>query len=81
MLGWAFVRSRWTASTPDYGSTVIFGVGGIFVIWAFLMRASACSSWWSGTRRAPAFFRNETFAPGWIGAHAPDIVEELRKDG
>ena len=80
VLGWAFVRSMMDSLDPTYGSTVIFGVGGIFVIWAFLMLLGlllmALWNW-----RAPAFFRNETFAPGWIGAHAPDIVEELRKDG
>ena len=30
--------------------------------------------------RAPAFFRNETFAHGWIEKHAPDIVEEMHRD-
>jgi amino acid transporter len=79
VLGWAFVRSMTDSLDPTYGATVIFGVGGIFVIWAFLMLLGlllmAIWNW-----RAPAFFRNETFAPGWIGAHSPDIVEELRKD-
>ena len=37
VLGWAFVRSALDSLDPDYGSTVIFGVGGIFVIWAFGM--------------------------------------------
>ncbi len=28
--------------------------------------------------RAPAYFRNETFAQGWIDRHAPDIADDLR---
>ena len=27
---------------------------------------------------APAFFRGETFAPGYIREHEPDLVEQLR---
>ncbi len=79
VLGWAFVRSMIDSLDPDYGSTVILGIGGIFVIWAFLMLVGlVLMAIWN--RRAPAFFRNETFAHGWIEAHSPDIADELRKD-
>jgi hypothetical protein len=27
---------------------------------------------------APAFFRGETFAPGYIAEHRPDLLERLR---
>ena len=79
VLGWAFVRSALDSLDPEYGSTVIFGVGGIFVIWAFLFGAGlVIMLLWN--MRAPAFFQNQTFAHGWIEKHAPDIVEELHKD-
>jgi amino acid transporter len=79
VLGWAFVRSAVDSVDPAYGSTVILGVGGIFVIWAVLVLVGlAIMAVWNV--RAPAFFRNETFAPGWIQQHAPDVVEELAKD-
>jgi hypothetical protein len=28
--------------------------------------------------RAPAFFRGETFAPGYIEEHRPDLADRLR---
>jgi hypothetical protein len=28
--------------------------------------------------RSPAFFRGETFTEGYIEAHRPDLLEELR---
>ena len=79
VLGWAFVRSALDSLAPDYGSTVIFGVGGIFVIWAVLMVVGVViMAVWN--LRAPAFFRNETFAPGWIQQHVPDVVEEMARE-
>ncbi len=79
VLGWAFVRSALDSLDPEYGSTVIFGVGGIFVIWAFLSGVGLVIMLvWN--MRAPAFFRNETFAHGWVERHAPDIVEEMHRD-
>jgi len=79
VLGWAFVRSALDSLEPGYGSTVIFGAGGIFVIWVVLMVAGLLiMAIWNG--RSPAYFRNESFAPGWIERHAPDIVEEVRRD-
>ena len=79
VLCWAFVRSVLDSLDPDYGSTVIFGLGGIFVIWAFLFGAGlVIMVLWK--MRAPAFFRNQTFAHGWIEKHAPDIVEEMREE-
>ena len=79
VLCWAFVRSALDSLDPDYGSTVIFGLGGIFVIWAFLFGAGlVIMVLWK--MRAPAFFRNQTFAHGWIEKHAPDIVEEMREE-
>jgi amino acid transporter len=76
VLGWAFVRSVVDSLDPGYGATVILGVGGIFAIWAFLMIIGAVIMviWYI---RAPAFFGGETFAPGWIQQHVPDIVEEI----
>ncbi len=79
VLGWAFVRSALDSLDPDYGSTVIFGVGGVFVIWAFGMAVGLLImlAW---NLRAPAFFRNETFAQGWVDRHAPDIADDLRQE-
>jgi hypothetical protein len=28
--------------------------------------------------RAPAFFRGETFAPGYLERHDPDLLREVR---
>jgi len=79
VLGWEFVRSALDSLDPDYGSTVIFGMGGIFVIWAFGMAVGlAIMVIWN--LRAPAYFRNETFAQGWIDRHAPDIADDLRPE-
>ena len=80
VLGWAFVRSALDSLDPEHSSTVIFGVGGIFVIWAFGMAVGvAIMLIWN--LRAPAYFRNETFAQGWIGEHAPDIAGDLLQEG
>jgi amino acid transporter len=73
VLGWAFVRSMLDSLDPEYGSTVILGIGGIVVIWAALMILGlVIMTVWNV--RAPAFFRNETFAAGWVegGAVADD---------
>jgi len=75
VLGWAFVRSALDSLDPNNGSTVIFGVGGIFVIWAggMVIGVVIMVIW---NLRAPAYFRNETFAQGWVDGHAPDIADD-----
>lgn len=79
VLGWAFVRSALDSLDPDYGATVIFGVGGVFVIWAFGMAVGVLImlAW---NIRAPAFFRNETFAQGWVDGRAPDLADDTRQE-
>ncbi|MCU1607165.1 MAG: putative amino acid permease [Modestobacter sp.] len=55
---------------PDYGETVFFGVGGVFVVGvgALLLGVALMAAW---NAVAPAFFRNETMLPG-----AGDLLAE-----
>jgi amino acid transporter len=55
---------------PDYGETVFFGVGGVFVVGVgALLLGVALMAVWNAV--APAFFRNETMLPG-----AGDLLAE-----
>ncbi|MCW2677352.1 MAG: putative amino acid permease, partial [Modestobacter sp.] len=48
---------------PAYGSTVLFGVGGVFVVGvgALLLGVALMLAW---NAVAPAYFRGETLRPG-----------------
>jgi amino acid transporter len=77
VLGWAFFRNAKDTYASDYGTTKLLGVGGVFVIGigTIVLGAVLMAIWnW----RAPAFFRGETFAPGYIEQHRPDLAEDLR---
>jgi amino acid transporter len=78
VLGWAFIRNAKDTYATDYGLTKLLGVGGVFAIGigTLLLGAVLMAIWnW----RAPAFFRGETFAPGYLREHRPDLAEELRR--
>jgi amino acid transporter len=77
VLAWAFQRNLRSTYAKDYGHTIIFGVGGVFVIGmgALVLGVLLLALW---NLRAPAFFRGETFEPGYIESHRPDLLEELR---
>jgi amino acid transporter len=78
VLGWAFVRNAKDTYASDYGLTKLLGIGGVFAIGigTLLLGAVLMAIWnW----RAPAFFRGETFAPGYIQQHRPDLSDELRR--
>lgn len=77
VLGWALIRNGKDTLADDYGLTTLFGLGGVFVIGVvtLLIGAILMVLW---NLRAPAFFRGETFTPGYIESHRPDLVEELR---
>lgn len=77
VLGWAFVRNLKDTDQTDYGLTTLLGVGGVFVIGlATLALGLALMALWNW--RAPSFFRGETFAPGYIEHHRPDLLGKLR---
>ncbi|SDY52987.1 amino acid/polyamine/organocation transporter, APC superfamily (TC 2.A.3) [Modestobacter sp. DSM 44400] len=58
-----FVLACVEFADPEYGETVVFGVGGVFVIGigALLLGVVLMAVW---NVVAPAFFRNETMLPG-----------------
>jgi amino acid transporter len=65
-----FVLACVEYADPEYGETVFFGVGGVFVIGVgALMLGVALMAAWNAV--APAFFRNETMLPG-----AGDLLTE-----
>jgi amino acid transporter len=73
ILGWALVRNLKDTYSKDYGLTSLFGIGGVFVIGvATLLIGIALMLLWNS--RSRAFFRGETFAPGWAETHAPDLI-------
>jgi amino acid transporter len=77
VLGWAFVRNLKDTYQTDYGLTTLLGVGGVFVIGlATLALGLVLLALWNW--RAPSFFRGETFAPGYIERHWPDLLGKLR---
>jgi amino acid transporter len=77
ILGWALVRNGRDTSKVDYGLTSVFGVGGVFAIGiAALLIGVVLMILWN--LRAPAFFRGETFAPGYLERHRPDLLNEIR---
>jgi amino acid transporter len=65
-----FVLACVEYADPEYGETVFFGVGGVFVvgIGALLLGVVLMAAW---NAVAPAFFRNETMLPG-----AGDLLAE-----
>jgi amino acid transporter len=77
VLAWALVRNGLDTIKDDYGLTTLLGLGGVFVIGvAILLIGIVLMGVWK--LRAPAFFRGETFAPGYLGRHEPDLLRELR---
>jgi amino acid transporter len=77
VLGWALERNLRATFAKDYGFTTIFGLGGVFVIGlGTLVIGVALMVLWNAF--APAYFRGETFSEGYIQAHRPDLIEELR---
>jgi amino acid transporter len=77
VLGWALVRNGKDTLADDYGLTTLLGLGGVFVIGVVtLLIGVVLMVVWN--TRAPAFFRGETFSPGYIEQHEPDLLEELR---
>jgi amino acid transporter len=77
VLGWALVRNGLDTIKDDYGLTTLLGLGGVFVIGvATLLIGVALMAAWRVS--APAFFRGETFAPGYMERHEPDLLAELR---
>jgi amino acid transporter len=78
VLGWALVRNGIDTLDEDYGLTTLLGLGGVFVIGVatLLIGLMLMAAW---HHRAPAFFRGETFAPGYLERHDPDLVREVRE--
>jgi amino acid transporter len=76
VLAWAFVRTLRDTYATDYGATTILGVGGVFAIGAVSVGLGVVLMlvW---RLRAPAFFRGDTFAPGYVREHRPDLVGAL----
>lgn len=59
MLLGAFVIASYQYAQPDYGSTTLFGVGGVFIVGiGSLLLGVVLMFIWNGV--APAFFRGET---------------------
>jgi hypothetical protein len=77
VLGWALIRNGRDTIKDDYGLTTLLGLGGVFVIGvATLLIGVLVMVVWNV--RAPAFFRGETFAPGYLERHDPDLLREVR---
>jgi amino acid transporter len=74
ILGWALVRNLQDTYKKDYGLTSLFGIGGVFVIGVatILIGIVLMLAWNSRSRE---YFRGETFARGWAGSHAPDLID------
>ncbi|MDQ1305567.1 MAG: hypothetical protein QG671_1398 [Actinomycetota bacterium] len=72
MLLGAFVIASYQYAQPDYGSTTLFGIGGVFVIGigALLLGVLLMIAW---NIVAPAFFRGETLPK----MHSGDLIMEL----
>jgi hypothetical protein len=77
VLGWGLIRNGRDTIKDDYGLTTLLGLGGVFVIGvaALLVGVAVMLVW---NPRAPAFFRGETFAPGYLERHGPDLLREVR---
>jgi amino acid transporter len=77
VLAWALYRNGKDTIEVDYGFTSLLGLGGVFVIGvATVLIGVVLMLVWK--LRAPAFFHGETFTPGYIEEHRPDLVSELR---
>jgi len=63
MLLGAFVQASIGYASPDNGKTVVFGIGGVFVIGIGALVLGAVLMF-VYSRVAPPFFRGETLAPG-----------------
>jgi amino acid transporter len=72
MLLGAFVIASYQYAQPDYGSTTLFGIGGVFVIGigALLLGVVLMIVW---NIIAPAFFRGETLPK----MHSGDLIMEI----
>jgi hypothetical protein len=77
VLAWAFERNARATWAKDYGYTTLLGHGGVFVIGIGTLAIGVVLMLvWNLV--APAFFRGETFAPGYIAEHRPDLMERLK---
>ena len=72
MLLGAFVIASYQYAQPDYGSTTLFGIGGVFIIGigALLLGVVLMYVW---NAMAPAFFRGETLTK----RSSADLILEL----
>jgi amino acid transporter len=77
ILAWALYRNGKDTYAVDYGYTTLLGVGGVFAIGVVtLLIGAVLMELWEA--RSRSFFRGETFTPGYIERHRPDLIEELR---
>jgi amino acid transporter len=74
LLG-VFIEACIQYADPDYGYTVLFGVGGVFVIGIGTLVLGAILMFVYGAI-APAFFKGETLREG-----TPDLLLELPEEG
>jgi amino acid transporter len=74
LLG-VFIEACIQYADPDYGYTVLFGVGGVFVIGIGTLGLGAILMFVYGAI-APAFFKGETLREG-----TPDLLLELPEEG
>lgn len=73
ILGWALVHQLIASYKTSFGLTMIFGIGGVFVIGvgAVLIGVVLMVLW---NLRSRSFFRGETFTPDWSAEHRPDLI-------
>lgn len=72
LLGYAFVQSAIDMIDPEYGATVFFGVGGVFVIGVgALALGFVLLALWSFAPGAKPFFRGES-----LNRHTPVLVPD-----
>ncbi len=76
MLLGAFIIASYQYAQPDYGTTTLFGVGGVFIIGigSLLLGVILMVAW---NAAAPAFFRGETLPR----RSASDLILEIPAEG
>ncbi len=76
MLLGAFIIASYQYAQPDYGTTTLFGVGGVFIIGigSLLLGVVLMVGW---NAAAPAFFRGETLPR----RSASDLILEIPAEG
>jgi amino acid transporter len=73
ILGWALYRNLHDTYQTNYGSTTLFGVGGVFVIGvATLLIGVVLMVAWNVVR--PRYFRGETFTREWAERHRAELA-------